>query len=121
MVAFVVIAFLLRGPFIERLMVTPTVVGRLASPGPTGTTTMMDAVTTVPAFTPTAVVLGVGPSGTPTPFGIPITLVASANLRLGPNELTAVVERVNAGDTLLLIGANETYTWFMVGYRSRET
>lgn len=117
--AFIVLAFLLRGPFIERLTVTPTIVSRLVSPGPTVTTTMMDGVTTAPQFTATPLPVVAEATGTPTPFGIPITLTANADLKAGPGEATEVVERVNAGDTLLLIGANNTYTWFLVGYRSR--
>jgi uncharacterized protein YraI len=120
-VAFVVLAFLLRGPFIERLTVTPTVVSRLVSPNPVITNTLTDRITITPRITQTPLPVVAESTGTPTPFGIPITLTANTDLRSGPGETTVVVERLNAGDTIFLIGANAAYTWFLVGYRSQES
>jgi hypothetical protein len=94
-VAFLVLVFLLRGPFIERLTVTPTLISRLVSPPPTMTpTTVTRLVIPTSTMTDTAI--------PDIPEAAPVFLTLQAAITLTALPLVTLDGVGSAGPTLTL-------------------
>ncbi len=119
-VIFIVIVLIIRSPIREMLVITPTVAARLATIMPDSTISgMFDATALDPHAEGSPALPVVVVTNSPTPFNIGITLSSGADLRAGPSNDFAVVEHLNGGDNLALIGANNDYSWYVVGFRQQ--
>jgi uncharacterized protein YraI len=113
---FIIIVLILRSPIRERLLITPTVAARLAtlSPDPVSTNFDATAVALQSSLTVSPALPLVVATDTPNSFNIGVTLVSATDLYAGPGLNYPVVEHLNTGSQLLLIGANANYTWYEV-------
>ncbi len=119
-VIFIVIVLIIRSPIREMLVITPTVAARLATITPDPTISgMFDATALDPHAEGSPALSLVVVTNSPTPFNIGITLSSGTDLRAGPSNDFAVVEHLNGGDNLALIGANNDYSWYVVGFRQQ--
>src|SRR5258708_38869630 len=119
-VIFIVIVLIIRSPIREMLVITPTVAARLATIMPDSTISgMFDATALDPHAEGSPALPVVVVTNSPTPFNIGITLSSGADLRAGPSNDFAVVEHLNGGDNLALIGANNDYSWYVDAFRQQ--